>query len=189
MEYDRSNLTQRLSITVAKPLIPTVGSLHPFPASNLGTFLQMSSSSLPLIIAQFAISGHPRRTEHWALVALWSKNNGRVFQIVGNTDSFTYDAGDVDEFSASSTFCGGCLVGYVEANSLHRLDEKLKDIQIIRGDPSFDCQTWAISALETIDGDGIQITERREQPIRTELMLDKARWDVAEDTVEERLFP
>jgi hypothetical protein len=147
------------------------------------------SPDLPLIIAQYAIYGHPRRTEHWALVALQSKHNGREFQIVGNTDTFTYDSGDVSEFSASSTLRGGCLVGYVAANSLDRLDEKLRGIKIIRGDPNFDCQTWVISALEAIDSDGIQITERREEPIRTELKLDKARWDVAEDTVEERLFP
>jgi len=44
----------------------------------------------PLIVAQYAIEGHIRRTEHWGLVVLESSNVGHVFELVGNTDTFAY---------------------------------------------------------------------------------------------------
>jgi len=44
-----------------------------------------------LIVAQFSIKGHPRRTEHWSIVVLFNQNDGYVFELVGNYDTFTYE--------------------------------------------------------------------------------------------------
>ena len=47
-------------------------------------------STYPLVVAQYRIEGHPRRTEHWSLIAIMSKGNARVYEIIGSYDSFAY---------------------------------------------------------------------------------------------------
>lgn len=69
------------------------------------------------------------------------------------------------------------------------LKERLKDVRVIRGDPDFDFQTWVIDALRLIrESEEVEIETASEKAIRLELGLEKERWEVAEETIEERIF-
>ncbi|PFH54810.1 hypothetical protein AMATHDRAFT_343 [Amanita thiersii Skay4041] len=146
--------------------------------------------SCPLIIAQYSIRGHPKRTEHWVLAALLSRTNARVYEIAGNYDTFTYSSSVVSDFGKSPDYCGGCYLANVPGDKLEWVHKQLKDVEIIRYDSNFDSQVWVMSAIRHLKDEGV-ITEKdiNERWVRDELSADKERWEVAEDTIEERLFP
>jgi len=146
-------------------------------------------SSCPLIIAQYAITGHPRRTEHWSLVALQTKYDATIFEIQGNYDSFKYEPHDVTKFATSQSLRGGCHIGTIAVDKIKPLQERLKAIEVVRNDPNFDCQTWVMEALRLMKEDGDITVDVGEARIRQELAREKDRWESVEDTVEDRLFP
>lgn len=145
----------------------------------------------PLIVAQYSILGHPRRTEHWNLVALKSRREGRIFELVGNYDTFAYVPRDTHSFNKVIDYCGGCHVGWIDATPerLMWLEEKLKEVLVIRHDPSFDSQTWVVDVLRLLRGEGVVFPSANEEAVRDELAKDVLLWDLGEETVEERLFP
>lgn len=146
-------------------------------------------ATYPLIVAQYSIQGHATRTEHWSLVALCgSKNRARIFEVVGNPDTFLYSTKTVASFRSSRTLCGGCHVGNIFAGELDWLEDRLKAVSVRRNDPEFDCQTWVIAALRLLKEDGVVFQQINERFVRDELAKDYERWDVGDDTVEERLF-
>jgi len=159
--------------------------LKPSPLSRVHP---QTMSLCHLIVAQFAIEGHPRRTEHWSLVALRSKNDAHVFELKGNYDSFTYVPSDVTEFAANPSLRGGCHVGTVGADKVESLKTRLRDVEVIRNNPNFDCQTWVMEALRVMKEDGDIIEDISEARIRGELGMEKDRWESVEDTLETRLF-
>ena len=65
------------------------------------------SNKLPIIVAQYTLKGHARRTEHWALAVLTDvqKSSARVYEVLGNTDSFTFSAKYVDDVGKSKRYC------------------------------------------------------------------------------------
>lgn len=135
----------------------------------------------PLIIAQYDLSGHRYRSEHWSLAVLESKQKAHIFQLVGNADTYAYEASTEDCFeSASQTLCGGCLVGHVDSMQLEWMRTKLKEIPVVRGKPEdFDCQTWAIDALRMVryaNQTGIDIIEISTRKIKAEMLAEKERW-------------
>ena len=64
----------------------------------------------------------------------------------------------------------------------------MQEILIIRNNPEWDCQTWVMEALRWMKYNGLITADIGERRIRTELAADKERWEVADDTVEVRLF-
>jgi hypothetical protein len=143
----------------------------------------------PLIVAQYAIEGHPRRTEHWSLVALESQRIGHVFELVGNLDTFAYVPKSVSRFGYSTRLRGGCRVGSIARDKLDWLKETLNEVIVVRNNPDFDCQTWVIDALRLVKGSsGVEISNVSERGIREELIQEKERWEQAEPTIEERLY-
>ncbi|KIM36730.1 hypothetical protein M413DRAFT_448872 [Hebeloma cylindrosporum] len=70
--------------------------------------------------------------------------------------------------------------------------EKLREIDVIRYKAEeFDCQTWVIQALRLLkdaEEEGVNIYEVSDRKIREELIRERERWELAEDTLEERLF-
>ncbi|EGO31234.1 hypothetical protein SERLADRAFT_377101 [Serpula lacrymans var. lacrymans S7.9] len=145
--------------------------------------------SLPLIVAQYGITGHPTRTEHWSIAILSSKMNARIFELAGNYDTFVYAPKTVTRFTQSQSMMGGCHIANIPASRVNWLEERLKSVPVIRNDPNFDCQTWVIEALRLMKYDGVISQNISEVAIRTEMAKEKERWDVADDTVEVRLFP
>jgi hypothetical protein len=145
-------------------------------------------ATYPLIIIQYPISGHIRRTEHWSLVAMKSRQEAYVFEVVGNHDTYAYVPRLDTSFGQSQTTHGGCQVGTITAEKLDWLEKRLKDVAVVPHDIEFDCQTWVIDAVRMLKNDGVEITEVSERNIRTELARESERWEVAEDTIEERLF-
>jgi hypothetical protein len=144
-----------------------------------------------LIVIQHAIEGHPRRTEHWSLVALESLRTGHEFELIGNIDTFAYVPKVVERFGNYMSLRGGCLVGQIAKDKLGWLKEKLQEVTVVRNNPDFDCQTWVIDALRILKeshGEGVEIDNIIERDIRAELEQEKERWELAEATIEERLF-
>ena len=100
-------------------------------------------STYPLVVAQYRIEGHPRRTKHWSLVAIVSKGDACIYELVGSYDSFAYKPQKVNGFGRSRRLRGGCKVGEIPANS----ETKLQDVRVVRNNPDFDCQTWVMNAI------------------------------------------
>lgn len=158
-----------------------------------------SEQTYPLAVIQWKINGHPRRTEHWSLVALKSKQSAYVYMLAGNYDSFTYDWSFVEEFFrplADDNMRGGCLVGAIPVSgpgSPEWLGQKLQEVRVVRQDPSFDGQNWVMEAIWMLKGleevKGIILPDINERKIRDEMTQEKERWEEADDTLIERLFP
>ncbi|KAJ7709479.1 hypothetical protein B0H17DRAFT_1165412 [Mycena rosella] len=149
------------------------------------------SDSYPFIVAQYELANHSKRTKHWSLVALVDTNNAFIMEIAGNTHSLACVPRTANHFSASRSLRGGYHVGSILAAEVGELQERLKEIPVLRSDESFDCQTWVVSALEFLKAknNGWITADVKESTIRRELKQDLERWEEAEDTVEERLFP
>jgi len=149
-----------------------------------------SDSLLPLLVAQFELKGHPRRTEHWRLVALASPSTIHIFEVRGNTDSYTY----VPEFNFQtplykiSSYRGGCHIGNLPEGSLEAVKEKLTEVPIVKYDSSWDCQVWVMEAIKLLKEDGYIFPHVTEGNVRLELAEDMNLWQEAEDTVDERLL-
>lgn len=144
-------------------------------------------ASYPIVVAQHRIEGHPRRTEHWNLVVMTSGDSARTFELVGNTDTFAYYNTVVDRFSQSQMLRGGCQVGEIPPHRLGWLASKLKEVQVIRNNLDFDCQTWIMNCIWLLKETGIIYSCVNERFIREELKKENERWETAEDTVFERL--
>ena len=146
-------------------------------------------STYPLVVAQSRIEGHPRRTEHWSLIAIMPKGNARVYELVGSYDSFTYKPHEVNGFGRSHDLRGGCKVGEIPADSLDWLATKLQDVQVVRNNPEFDCQNWVMNAIWLLMemGTGIIDSHINERFIRDELKTEDERWEVADHTLFERM--
>lgn len=151
-----------------------------------------NESWLPLVVAQYNLESHPRRTEHWALAVLRSRLKAEIFEVAGTSDTFNYAPRCDDTFSRHPQLRGGCLVGRVRSDRLDWLREALgNSVAIIRYSDAWDCQDWVMDALRYLKDraeDGVEVRIARERAIREELVLERERWDTAEDTIEERLF-
>jgi hypothetical protein len=111
-----------------------------------------------------------------------------VFEIVGNTDTFEYAPKRVTSFSRSNNLRGGCYIGDINGDIVPWLENRLREIPIIRYNPEWDCQTWIMEALRMMKYDGLITGDIGERRIRMELALERERWEVADDTLEARLF-
>lgn len=155
-----------------------------------------SASTYPLIVFQYVLEGHPTRTEHWNLVVLRSREEATVHELRGNYDTFTYACSELDNFTAytlSAGCRGGCLIGQVPAKAGDDgwLKEALNKVPVIRSDRRFDWQTWVIAVIRALRDmrPGVIDQDVTERYIRDELIKEMERWNVADDTVEERLYP
>lgn len=147
-------------------------------------------ASYPLVLLQYNIEGHPRRTEHWSLVVPLSRSSAHIFQLEGNYDTFRYEYSYVDKFSESSSMRGGVRIGEIRPDAVLWLKEKLRDVRVVRHDPEFDCQNWVLEAIQLLkDVGGIIYSGITERGVRHELYEEKERWEVADDTIIERLYP
>ncbi|KIY73453.1 hypothetical protein CYLTODRAFT_241343 [Cylindrobasidium torrendii FP15055 ss-10] len=150
-----------------------------------------ASPTFPLIVAQWALRNHWRRTEHWGLAALTSVDKGtmRVFQVAGNMDSFEFEA--CHHNTAERDFLGGVHVGNVSAadGELEKLEQRLRNINVKKGDPDWDCQSWVIDALQELRmaETGIVFAGMSERAIRAELEEEKEREETGHCLVHERL--
>lgn len=147
-------------------------------------------ASHPLVLLQYNIEGHPRRTEHWSLVVPLSRSDAHFFQLEGNYDTFRYEFSYVNKYSESSSMRGGVRIGEIQPDAVLWLKEKLREVRVVRHDPDFDCQNWALEAIQLLkDVGGIIYSGITERGVRQELREEKERWEVADDTIIERLYP
>ena len=101
----------------------------------------------PLIVAQYDLQGHHRRTEHWSLVVMFNLNDAHVFEIIGNTDTYEYVPRPIARFSSSNKLRGGCQIGMIRRDLIGWLEVRLRQVQIIRNNPQWDCQDWVMEAI------------------------------------------
>ncbi|KAG5648697.1 hypothetical protein DXG03_000043 [Asterophora parasitica] len=149
----------------------------------------MAVTDYPLVIAQFDHQGHPRRTEHWSLVAMQGGGgNAHVFEIAGNRSNFNYNPHHTQCFGRDQDMRGGCQVGTIPATSIAWMKERLRTVEIVYNDVNFDCQDWVLNVLRIRQAEGVTITLTAEDKIREEMAAEKVRWDFGDDTVEDRLF-
>ncbi|KAI0056469.1 hypothetical protein BV25DRAFT_1577251 [Artomyces pyxidatus] len=147
--------------------------------------------SLPLLVAQYAITGHFRRTEHWSLIVPKSRAEATLFELHGQMDAFVYKTEPLTAFSSAPDLRGGVQVGWVPRARLEdgSVSELLARGRIVRNDRDFDCQLWIMEALESLRKEGWLFETVNEDWVREELKLDYTRWEKGEDTVDKRLFP
>ncbi|KAI8974759.1 hypothetical protein BD414DRAFT_392001, partial [Trametes punicea] len=105
-----------------------------------------------LAIAQYKRDGFPHGAEHWSLVAAAPGNElVDIFEIVGNTDTYTFSAKRNVRISRSRTLRGGCKVGEIDTANIGWLEDHLAtSITIIHNDPNWHCQTWVIEAIREL---------------------------------------
>ncbi|KAF8710183.1 hypothetical protein AX14_013322 [Amanita brunnescens Koide BX004] len=117
-----------------------------------------------------------------------SRSDAHVFQLEGNYDTFRYEYSYVNRFWDSS--CGGVRIGEIRPDATPWLKEKLQEVRVVRNDPDFDCQTWVLEAIQLLkDVGGIIYSGITERGVRQELYEEKERWEAADDTIIERLYP
>ena len=84
------------------------------------------------------------------------------------------------------------MVGSIGLEQIEWMKEKLGEVPIIRNHPEeFDCQVWVIESLRLLKEaarPGVEIKLVSERGIRKELKEEKERWELGEDTLEDRLF-
>jgi hypothetical protein len=144
-------------------------------------------TSHPLIISQFALLGHPHRTEHWNIVAVISQEEARVFELAGNYDTFTYAPKTIPFSTRMVDYRGGFLLCGIAQEELEYLQTLLGTITIVRHNPEFDCQTWVVLGVRKLQEEGLVPRDVTETMIREELEREKERWELADDTILERL--
>jgi len=154
----------------------------------------MTSWTYPLIVAQYNRGDRsPLGSEHWALVLFETHDRVHTFQLLGNKDTYGYQPGYHYRFTHSQSYRGGCLVGEVRSDKVSWVREKLYHVPIIRGDETrFNCQIFVIEALRLLkyeNQNGVVIREVSMGNIRRELENERERWESADATVDERLFP
>lgn len=149
------------------------------------------SHKLPILILQYSIKGHVRRTEHWSIAVITDtrSSSARIFEMKGNTDTFAFGAKDVRNIAASRSYCGGVQVGEVDAKELASLEDWLKAIDVRHSDPQWDCQDWVMDALRELKMDerGIVFDNMTEKYIRKEMDEEKERDQTGQDIVHDRL--
>lgn len=145
----------------------------------------------PLVVAQYVINGHFRRTEHWAIVVLKSRLHAQLFELKGNSDSFCFATSYHTSFERARDLRGGAHVGWISSwDDLSWLTERLKSVPVVKGDRMWDCQNWTVEALRLLKKDGVVFQHVKEDWLRMELRMDLERSETGMDaTVEERLFP
>ncbi|TFK22858.1 hypothetical protein FA15DRAFT_498797 [Coprinopsis marcescibilis] len=157
----------------------------------------MSSSSVAsidqkactLAVAQYAILGHHKRTEHWSILAVVSKTEAHVFQLKGNYDTFCYHHEIRTTYLGDHSLRGGFHAGTISYSQLGWLKTRLAEVPVIRHDASFDSQTWVMECIRTLkDHGGIILPEITERKVRAEMEEETERWEVADDIFFERLF-
>ncbi|KAI3613143.1 hypothetical protein WG66_001585 [Moniliophthora roreri] len=136
---------------------------------------------VPLVVFQHDLKGHTTRTEHWCLVALFSRERATVFELIGNSD----------------TLRGGVKVGSVPENRVEWLKKVLGTVGIHKYDVRrFDCQFWVLAALNMlgstklrgVKGNEIVLDGLNEAAIRFELFEERERWERGDDTFQEREY-
>ncbi|KAJ3981939.1 hypothetical protein F5890DRAFT_1532693 [Lentinula detonsa] len=148
---------------------------------------------IPLIIAQYTIEGHRCGPDykHWAIVALQSQNTADIFQLLGNSDTFTYTPRRVTHFSQSRRFCGGYKVGTIDLSQVDWLYEALRQVPIHKYNESWDCQSWVLDALLYLREltQGVVTENIGRAHIQAQMSDEYNRWEYGGQTIEERLFP
>jgi hypothetical protein len=147
---------------------------------------------------QYKLSSVPQapgmRTEHWALVVPLSNSDAHVFQLVGNPATFRYRYTFHHNFLRSEAMRGGVLVGEIPQDKVPSwLTNKLKEVEIIHTldpPPKFDCQDWALAAIQHLKGDGgVTIYEITEQEIRQEMHKEEERWEAGDANIIKKIYP
>ncbi|KZW01986.1 hypothetical protein EXIGLDRAFT_760217 [Exidia glandulosa HHB12029] len=149
-------------------------------------------SWLNLVVAQYEIQGHPRRTEHWALVVLHNKHVADIYEIVGGITNYRLQPKRVTSYSRAASLRGGCHVGYIASTSLEQLLAYLQQVRVVRNSVDWDCQTWVWEALVHLRSARLpqfRINIFEDHKIRHELAQEMERWNGSEDLLEDRLFP
>lgn len=147
--------------------------------------------ALPLLVTQYAITGHPRRSEHWAFVIARSAREGDLHELRGNKDSFTYVVERNARFAAAIAIRGGVHVGWVQptpAGLKHFIGVLQTEVPVIHCDPLWDSQNWTIEALRALKDAGFVFRNVSESSLRKEMRDERERWECADDVVYERLF-
>lgn len=148
---------------------------------------------IPLAVFQYALEGHPTLAMYWNIVALKSREDAVIFELAGNADTFTYITKECDNFNQIASLRGGVRVGAIREDRIPWMAEVLKQVEVIRHDVHrFDCQVWVANALRVLRDQDESIVVKgmtSESAIREELRQETERWEVADETLEEREYP
>lgn len=152
-----------------------------------------TTEKYPIIVAQFDLPGHPRRTEHWNLMVLISATHYHTYELRGNMDTFTYIHDEelrLPPVRANAAYRGGCHIGDIPATPEHLqwLDTRLSKQCVVKWDAEWDGQDWVIEAMRMLKDEGLVFPNVSARSVRKDLEEDMERWNEGDDTADERLF-
>ncbi|TFY66896.1 hypothetical protein EVG20_g4197 [Dentipellis fragilis] len=98
---------------------------------------------------------------HWEITLCTSGTyrnpKGNVYQLIGGTDSFTFDRQANKSIRASQNWRGTFAVGYIPKHKLRGVEYILSNVPITRHDPAWNCQNWVWEALRKLKILGFEI--------------------------------
>ncbi len=108
-----------------------------------------------LAVAQFEIPPFKYPFIHWSLVAFVpGSRHATRYQVLGNIDTYQFDASATGNFLSETRLMGGAKVGEIPEEDITNgwLERTLRAIPIVRGDCTWNCQAWTVDAIRALAG-------------------------------------
>nr|VWO98395.1 Extracellular metalloproteinase 3 (EC (Fungalysin MEP3) [Ganoderma boninense] len=113
----------------------------------------MAPRTATIAVAQYEIPLFKYPHIHWSLVAFVPGTRQAMrYHIVGNTDSYGFDAGAIRDLLRSTKLMGGVKVAEIPEKHVANgwLEDTLRRVPIVRNDPSWHCQSWTVDAIRSL---------------------------------------
>ncbi|KAF8894438.1 hypothetical protein BD779DRAFT_838080 [Infundibulicybe gibba] len=143
----------------------------------------MLKESSALMIAHYY--AEPSLPWRWSIMVLQDANEGCIFELTGNTHTFSFGSRKVQP---DISYRGACLLGWVPTSTVEALEARLRKVPIHRHREGWDSQNWVLNAVRWLQDDQI-IEPITEEMIRDELAHEVRRRSSYRRTLEDRLFP
>ncbi|KAI1786109.1 hypothetical protein LXA43DRAFT_870280, partial [Ganoderma leucocontextum] len=111
------------------------------------------SRTFTLAVAQYEIPPFKYPHIHWALVAFVpGRSHATRYQVLGNTDTYQFDASGTHNLLSSTRLMGGAKVGEIPEENITNgwLERTLRGIPIVRNDRNWHCQAWTVDAIRAL---------------------------------------
>ena len=143
------------------------------------------SRTYTLAVAQFEIPPFKYPHIHWALVAfLPGSRHATRYEVLGNTDTYQFDASATASLVSSTRLMGGAKVGEIPEENITNgwLERTLRRIPVVRGNPDWHCQAWIVDALRALGEHPreVQVTVGREAMVGWLRETMQEQWDLCE---------
>jgi hypothetical protein len=155
------------SITLIRSSQAHLHSIQPLSIITSTSFME----SYKVTVAQY---GHPQLRGAWHYSILVynqpsKTHSATAYQVKGGEKArtFIYNGPEPVKPRESKTFQGEIVVGYIGANeqASEHFSRVLQLVEVINGDPNWNCQSWVADSLSTLARMGLTITPYSHQAL------------------------